>query len=64
MFHGAPELETPVSHEFHEPTGLATTVSRAFQAWLAYPSPNIPEDARPSRGRIAPTSTKAGTSAR
>ena len=34
-----------VSRKFHEPPRLATTVSRAFHAWLAHPSPNIPEDA-------------------
>jgi hypothetical protein len=55
---------TAVSRKFHEPTRLATPASRAFHAWLACPSPHIPEDARPSRGRIAPTGTKAGTSAR
>jgi len=53
-----------VSRKFHESPRLATPVSRAFHAWLACPSPNISEHARPSRGRIAPTGTKAGTSAR
>lgn len=55
---------TQVSRAFHEVPRLATPVSRALHAWLARPCPNIPEDARPSRGQIAPTGTNAGASAR
>ena len=36
---------TTVSRAFHGSPGPAALVSRAFHAWLAHPSPHIPEDA-------------------